>query len=396
MCKISFIIPFFNRYALLKRAIESILSSSYKNIEIILVDDASNGESLSDFQCWLNQFPTIYYIRLEKNSGPGIARNRGLDYAHGEWIFFLDSDDIIYPHILPAFADYLSDHQNIDIIYFNSTAHRFSLNDNPIIKTFICSPHGSLPLEDIFTFANTAVLWHFCFHRQFLKKHNLQFKDLRYCEDACFILYAICDSEKISVCDKILYEHTTNADGGTFQSARFQAQNIDLLNMGRKEIYNTVKTIIVKKGTDKYIDSLSVLLSRILLYSFSGEEFCIHDEELLPCEKLALLNLHELLAKYTQDFSKKIYISPSHRSAKFMEYLIKKWNGKLAGFIDSNIDSAVSKNVSKTGFTVINPESYSKHDGFIFIFGYNAGQIENRLTALGLVNGKDFIQTMMM
>ena len=86
--KISVIIPTYNRYELLKRAITSVLEQSYSADEIIVVDDGSL-DATSNIQ---KDFPSINYI-YQKNSGVSAARNRGIKAAKNEWIAFLDSDD---------------------------------------------------------------------------------------------------------------------------------------------------------------------------------------------------------------------------------------------------------------------------------------------------------------
>jgi glycosyltransferase involved in cell wall biosynthesis len=91
--KVSVIIPFFNRIHLLKRAIESVQSQTYKNWELILVDDCGSEK------CDLHTDEFIV-IRNEKNSGPGFSRQAGLEIAQGEFVAFLDSDDYYAPSFI--------------------------------------------------------------------------------------------------------------------------------------------------------------------------------------------------------------------------------------------------------------------------------------------------------
>ena len=88
--KISIVIPTHNRDNLLKRAIQSVVDQTYKNIEIIVVDDAS----LCDNQSIINSFdiPIIYY-KFEINQGGNICRNKGAELANGGYIAYLDDDD---------------------------------------------------------------------------------------------------------------------------------------------------------------------------------------------------------------------------------------------------------------------------------------------------------------
>lgn len=91
--KVSVIIPFYNRLDLLKRAVESVKNQTYKNWELILVDDCGSEKI---------NFPTDEFkvIRNEKNSGPGFSRQAGLELAKGEYVAFLDSDDYFAPEFI--------------------------------------------------------------------------------------------------------------------------------------------------------------------------------------------------------------------------------------------------------------------------------------------------------
>ena len=88
---ITVIIPTYNRYEFLKRAIRSVISQSYNAKEIIVVDDGSSDNTSKIVQ----DFPFIKYI-FQKNSGVSSARNLGIKNASHEWIAFLDSDDEWY------------------------------------------------------------------------------------------------------------------------------------------------------------------------------------------------------------------------------------------------------------------------------------------------------------
>jgi glycosyltransferase involved in cell wall biosynthesis len=103
--KISVIIPTFNRSSSVKVAINSVLKQSYKNLEVIVVDDNGLGseESLltkEAMQELLINDKRVKYIELEKNSGGSIARNAGLAVSSGKYISFLDDDDEYYSNKL--------------------------------------------------------------------------------------------------------------------------------------------------------------------------------------------------------------------------------------------------------------------------------------------------------
>ncbi|WP_294095053.1 glycosyltransferase family 2 protein [uncultured Cetobacterium sp.] len=91
---VSVIVPNYNCEKYIGETLGSILEQSYKNIEIIIIDDCSTDNSYSIALNYSKKYSNIIVEKLEKNSGAGIARNRGIELATGEYIAFLDSDDI--------------------------------------------------------------------------------------------------------------------------------------------------------------------------------------------------------------------------------------------------------------------------------------------------------------
>jgi len=91
---VSIIIPCFNVEKFIIRTIECILSQSYNNWEMLLIDDKSTDATVQIIQNYVDGDPRLKLIKLEKNSGPAIARQAGLDNAKGEFVAFCDSDDL--------------------------------------------------------------------------------------------------------------------------------------------------------------------------------------------------------------------------------------------------------------------------------------------------------------
>lgn len=103
---ISIITPTYNCGNFIAQTIESILSQTYQNWEMIIVDDCSTD----DTQTMVEQYTDsrIHYHRLEKNSGAAVARNTALSLAKGRWIAFLDSDDLWLPDKLERQLNFMT------------------------------------------------------------------------------------------------------------------------------------------------------------------------------------------------------------------------------------------------------------------------------------------------
>lgn len=97
--KVSIIIPVYNREMYIQGCIKSILAQSYNNYEIILIDDGSTDGSLEICKKLAKEDVRIKLI-LAKHEGVSAARNKGIDEAQGEYLFFIDSDDAIHPFLV--------------------------------------------------------------------------------------------------------------------------------------------------------------------------------------------------------------------------------------------------------------------------------------------------------
>lgn len=127
-CKVSIIVPVYNVEKYVERCIESIIKQSYKNLEIILIDDGSkdnSGKICDEYAQKDNRIKVIH----KKNGGLSDARNTGLNIADGEYICFIDSDDYIHKDLVKDNLEKLIQ-QKADMICFN----RFVINGEKIIE----------------------------------------------------------------------------------------------------------------------------------------------------------------------------------------------------------------------------------------------------------------------
>jgi glycosyltransferase involved in cell wall biosynthesis len=108
---ISVVIPTYNRASFLKEAIDSVLSQTFRDFELIVVDDGSTDETPELLLSYGNKIKVI----KKANKGPSAARNRGIKAAKGEWIAFLDSDDVWKPDKLEKQVQFIKDNPDIKI-----------------------------------------------------------------------------------------------------------------------------------------------------------------------------------------------------------------------------------------------------------------------------------------
>lgn len=113
---ISVIVPIYNTGSILAECIESILNSTYRDFELILVNDGSTDDSLEVCREFCRKDDRIRLIDQE-NQGASVARNKGLESCKGEWVVFVDSDDSIFPDYL----SFVAEERSADLLIFDYT-----------------------------------------------------------------------------------------------------------------------------------------------------------------------------------------------------------------------------------------------------------------------------------
>lgn len=104
---VSIVIPIYNGEKYIDKCLLSIINQTYKNYEIILIDDESNDDSLKIMTKYSKKYSFVKIFK-QKNTGQAIARNRGIEYSNGDYIMFIDQDDYIDVDYIEKFVNYIS------------------------------------------------------------------------------------------------------------------------------------------------------------------------------------------------------------------------------------------------------------------------------------------------
>jgi len=136
---ISVIIPFYNRVSWTIEALQSVLAQSYQQFEILLIDDGSTDDTsrLKEFVATDNR---ITYVRQD-NAGPARARNRGIELAIGDYIAFLDADDLFEPNKLQV---QLTSMLKNGSVFSHTSYHRMDVELNPIMEVTSGTLNGNV------------------------------------------------------------------------------------------------------------------------------------------------------------------------------------------------------------------------------------------------------------
>ena len=180
--KFSIIIPNYNKAQYIKECLDSVMNQTFKNYEVIFIDDCSSDSSLQI----ASEYKDITILKTKKRSQAGGARNLGLKKAKGEYIVFLDSDDYFTDkYSLERLANHITDE---DLVFINYTKNNFG------IISEIIEPKTSLA-KKIETTKNLGCPTK-CFKRKLIK--DISFAENKRYEDITFTLEAMCKAEKTS------------------------------------------------------------------------------------------------------------------------------------------------------------------------------------------------------
>ncbi|MEH7566253.1 glycosyltransferase family 2 protein, partial [Priestia megaterium] len=115
--KISIVVPVYNASNTIERCVQSILSQTYTNIEIILVDDGSKDNSLEICKKLQSRDSRIVVVS-RKNAGVSVARNKGIEMANGDYIAFVDSDDYVKPEMYEKLIN-IAESRKVSLVFCN-------------------------------------------------------------------------------------------------------------------------------------------------------------------------------------------------------------------------------------------------------------------------------------
>ena len=216
MTKLSIVIPVYNVENYIPQCLESILSQSFKDLEIICVNDGSTDNSLSVLQDYKAKYGRIIIID-KKNEGSGIARNAGLSIAKGEYVYYVDGDDWIEDNALEKII-VKADKLNTDILifgglsYYEGKGKNGGYSANKLPKKYLDKVFSAKEIKkDIFKFPSTA--WTKLYKRDFLVKNNIKFQDIKAGQDQLPFFHSMIKAERIALLPENIYCYRKNRKG---------------------------------------------------------------------------------------------------------------------------------------------------------------------------------------
>ena len=229
--KISIILPVYNAQRYLRACLKGIINQTFKDIEIICVNDGStdgSGAILEEFAADDKRIKIV----AQKNQGAAIARNIGISRARGEYLSFLDADDIAKPRLIEKLYNQALA-TDADVVLCGSVLIE-SVSASELVYTY-CPPKVDLLPKKIFSYKDipdsifqviSPTAWDKLFRKNFILKNDLFFQNLPSCNDVAFMYLAALKAKRISYTDEILYSYRYMTESSISSRRGELAENI--------------------------------------------------------------------------------------------------------------------------------------------------------------------------
>ncbi|MFD3874460.1 CDP-glycerol glycerophosphotransferase family protein [Streptomyces sp. NPDC058623] len=230
MPRFSVIVPAYKVQAYLQESLDSVLSQSYPDLELIAVDDASPDACGAIIDEYAARDPRVTAVHLAHNQGPGPARNAGLARAGGDYLIFLDGDDTLAPGALQAVTDRLKATGSPDVLVHD---HARVLWTGEVVRDRVAdrlSEEGpaSFRLTDRPELLGMPmVVWNKAYRRAYVEREGLTFPPGFY-EDTPWTCPALLAAESVAVLDRVCVHHRERRTGSILTTSG--RRHLDLID----------------------------------------------------------------------------------------------------------------------------------------------------------------------
>ncbi len=249
--KVSIIIPVYNTEQFIEQCVLSIQKQTYKNTEIVLVDDGSDYscKKVLDRLSEINQH--IVLVTLKQNYGPGFARNKGIEHASGNYIYFMDSDDYIPEQTIEML---MCEIKEFPMIRGRLNRTYLTSRDAIIIDG---SNQVKMFTDRKFSIARHSTAVNLLIRKDFILQHNLHFdENNRVYSDLSFLIQALVEVDQVPYLKEALYFKRLRNDPITSPSLTQEESAMRILDY--------LSIYIALRGDSSYEDAYEFLDNHLL------------------------------------------------------------------------------------------------------------------------------------
>lgn len=228
MPKISVIMPVYNVENYLRETLECITAQTFKDFEIICVDDGSTDSSVEILREYAKK-DSRFVLMSQSNAGGGAARNFGCSKAKGEYVIFLDSDDLFSPELLEKSYAAAVEHQ-ADIVAFNfsrfdeegNSEQRKGVHDDWIPQNVSVFNYKDCP--DLIMSIVNPTPWNKLYRRMFIRDNGLKYEEISSSNDITFAAVSVACADRITYIEDSLVQYRIG-HAGTITSTKAKKLN---------------------------------------------------------------------------------------------------------------------------------------------------------------------------
>lgn len=258
--KVSIIIPMYNSSNTIRKCLNSILKSYSTQIEIVVIDDCSSDNSLDIVK---NEYKNIILVKNNQNMGPSFSRNKGISIANGDYVAFVDSDDIVSDCYCSKLLEFTR--CNSDVCVFNFT------NTEKIKEKFCGSKENKILFlikYNLFGYSCNKLL-----RKQIIVENKVSFPiSQNLCEDQMFYYDIFKCTDNIIFFDEKIYNY--NRLDGSLSKTKRSVEEYDLIYKQKKDFFVETNILFTKEG---FSHLSNYCISFLFLTNFDKNTMIYHD-----------------------------------------------------------------------------------------------------------------------
>lgn len=264
---ISVVMPVYNAQDYLADSIESVLNQSFRDLELIVVDDCSSDKSCEVCKTYVEQDERVRLIQLKENIGAGMARNRGIQAASGRYLAFMDADDTIEPELYKK-AIQASENGQIDMVVWGATERFYDtagnvVSDNPIMpERGTWKEEREIAYEALMLEKKTLLgyQWNKFYRRAIAEEYAIRFEEAVLYEDFFFTMRMLEHSESLAAIEAAGYVYNKRFNGSI--TTKFVKEYFEL---SRRRVYEMYRFCQKRDIMDNAVDVLGTIYLRYIL-----------------------------------------------------------------------------------------------------------------------------------
>ncbi|MGX7107177.1 glycosyltransferase family 2 protein [Hutsoniella sourekii] len=204
---VSVIIPCYNAELTISETLNSVINQTYKNVEIIIVNDGSTDNTVNLIENLMSKSNANIRLLNQKNKGVSVARNLGIECAKGSFLTFLDSDDLFSPIFIKSLVNAIG-LSDVSFSIYTRDISQLIFSEEELKKEYL----DKQDLMRRFMFFKGPITWiTFLYRSEIIKSNNIRFdENLKYGEDLLFAWKYICHCSSALALDKPLFYYRQN------------------------------------------------------------------------------------------------------------------------------------------------------------------------------------------